>query len=358
MIRSGETNEPLNDAQLLTHSRQSSFKTCRKQHYYAYELGLRRELDGKPLRMGSAYHLGLEALANLEGIDVAVEKVREYYATCPDGWDQLEWDMEGETVIRLLCGYEWRWQNEPLEYLAAEQSFQLPLLNPDTGKPTPLFNLAGKIDGILRLQDSRLSVAENKLLGEDIGPDADLWRRLQIDSQISMYMLAARRLGYPVECVLYNVTRKPTIKPTAVSLLDELGVKIVLDRDGNRVKTKTGYYRTTGDTALGYVVQTRPMTTEEWGEKLNDDIYARPDYYYVRKEIARLDCDLKEYEQDLWSIQQTIREAQKTNRWFRSAGKSCDWCSYFGPCTSNFQPSDPLPEGFVFVEDRHPELKG
>lgn len=68
-------------------------------------------------------------------------------------------------------------------------------------------------------------------VGEDIQPDSDLWRRLQIDSQISMYVLAARRLGYPVECVLYNVTRKPTIKPTAIPLLDELGVKIVLDRD-------------------------------------------------------------------------------------------------------------------------------
>lgn len=353
MIRRGEQT-----TELLTHSRQSAFKTCRKAHWFSYELGMRRELDGKPLRMGSAYHAGLEAIANLEGIDEACERVRSYYETCPDGWDQYEWDIECETVLRLLTGYVWRWENEPLEYLAAEQSFQLPLLNPDTGKPTPLFAMAGKIDGIPRLQDGRVSVLESKLLGEDIGPDADLWRRMQIDSQISMYMLAARRLGYPVECVLYNVTRKPTIKPSAVPLVDELGVKIVLDREGNRVKTKTGYYRTTGDTALGYVVQTRPMTITEWGDKLTEDIYQRSDFYYARKEIARLDHELKEYEYDLWSIQQTIREAQKTNRWFRSAGKNCDWCSYFGPCTSNYQPSDPLPEGFVLLEERHPELKG
>lgn len=346
------------DVQLLTHSRQSSFKACRKAHWFSYELGLRRETDGKPLRMGSAYHIGLEAIANLEGLDIAVEKAREYYGNCPQSFDQYEWDIECETVVRLLCGYVWRWANEPLEHLAAEQSFRLPLLNPDTGKPTPLFELAGKIDGIVRLQDSRLAVFESKLLGEDIQPDSDLWRRLQIDSQISMYVLAARRLGYPVECVLYNVTRKPTIKPTAIPLLDELGVKIVLDREGNRVKTKTGYYRTTGDTALGYVVQTRPMTVEEWGDKLTEDICERPDYYYVRREIARLDQDLKEYEYDLWSIQQTIRDAQKTNRWFRTASKNCDWCSFFAPCTSNFQPSDSLPDGFVFVNDVNPELKG
>jgi hypothetical protein len=342
--------------QLLTHSRQSCFKTCRKQSWFAYEIGLRREIDGAPLRMGSAYHAGLESIANLEGIDVACERVRSYYESCPDGWDQYEWQIECETVLRLLTGYVWRWENEPLEYLAAEQAFQLPLLNPDTGKPTPLFALAGKIDGIVRLQDTRLAVGENKLLGEDIGPDSILWRRMQIDHQISMYMIAARRLGYPVDCVLYNVTRKPTIKPTAIPLLDELGVKIVLDGAGNRVKTKTGYYRTTGDTAQGYVLQTRPMTVEEWGDKLSDDIYQRPDFYYARKEIARLDQDLKEYEYELWSIQQTIREAQKTNRWFKTAGKCCDWCSYFSVCTSNWQDGDSLPEGFIRVANKHPEL--
>ena len=50
--------------QLLTYSRQQSFKTCRKRAWWEYEVGVRRIVDAKALRMGSAYHAGL-ALAQL-----------------------------------------------------------------------------------------------------------------------------------------------------------------------------------------------------------------------------------------------------------------------------------------------------
>jgi len=47
--------------QLITHSRASSFKRCRRRHWYEYEIGLRREVDPKALRIGIAIHLGLDA---------------------------------------------------------------------------------------------------------------------------------------------------------------------------------------------------------------------------------------------------------------------------------------------------------
>jgi hypothetical protein len=160
--------------QLLTHSRQDSFKVCRKKHWFAYELGLRRSLDAKALRMGSAYHTGLEQLGLGHDLATAVEAARLAYGTTPDGFDEYDWAIESETVIRLLCGYQWRWQNDGLEYIASEQSFELPLLNPATGKPSKIFATAGKIDGIVKLEDGRLAVKESKLLGDDIGPDSDL----------------------------------------------------------------------------------------------------------------------------------------------------------------------------------------
>ena len=346
------------EKQLLTHSRQDSFKTCRKKHWFSYELGIRREVDAKALRMGSAYHSGLESLGKGCGLDDAVEAVRAYYDAFRDAYDQYEWEIERETVVRLLCGYQWRWENDELENVATEQSFQLPLRNPETGKTTPLFDLAGKIDGIVR-RDGRLGVKESKLLGDDIGQESDLWLRLRIDHQISMYVLAARKLGYAVDHVYYDVTRKPTIKPSAVPVLDALGAKIVLDARGERVKTEKKEWRQTGDTAKGYVLQTRPMTVEEWGDKLTNDITERPDFYYVRREIPRLDQDLAEYEVELWEIQRTIRDAQRNGHHFRTANKNtCAFCPFFGLCTTGFDPERAaLPEGFVRVVDIHPELE-
>jgi len=345
--------------ELLTHSRQSCFKTCRRQHYFSYELGIRRTLDAKALRMGSAYHAGVEQLGKGLGLDAACQAARDAYYLTPEHFDEYEWAIECETVVRLLCGYEWRWRNDSIKNIAAEQAFELPLRNPATGKTSRLFKLAGKIDGIVELPDGRLAVKECKLLGDDIGTDSDLWPRLRIDQQISLYVTAARRLGFKVEEVLYDVCRKPTIKPADVPLLDELGAKIVLDAQGNRVKTDRGLWRQTGDKERGYVLQTRLMTVEEWGNKLNDDIAARPDFYYARNLVARLDADLEEYESELWDIAKTIREAQTQKRWYRTASKNtCDFCSFFSLCTSSIDAEKgALPDGFVRVEDVHPELE-
>jgi hypothetical protein len=309
--------------------------------------------------MGSAFHAGIEALGKSEGVDAAVSAVRIYYDGFADAYDRYEWEIECETVVRLICGYQWRWSNDQLENVATEMPFRIPLRNPETGKTTPLWDLAGKIDGIVR-RDGRLGVKESKLLGDDIGNESDLWPRLRIDHQISMYVLAARKLGFAVDHVYYDVTRKPTIKPNAVPVLDNLGAKIVLDARGERVKTERKEWRQTGDTAKGYILQTRPMTIEEWGERLTNDIAERPDFYYVRREIPRLDQDLAEYEAELWEIQRTIREAQKSGHHFRTANKNtCAFCSFFGLCTSGFDVErDALPEGFVKVSDVHPELEG
>ena len=343
--------------QLLTHSRQASFKTCRRQNWFAYELGIRRLFDAKALRMGTAWHTGLEALALKGDIDSAIELVRRHYANEPETVDQYDWQIECETVVRLLCGYVWYWENSGVETVSAEQVFELPLLNPVTDSRSTIFNLAGKIDAIVKLPDGRLAVKENKLIGDDIGPDSDLWRRLRMDHQISLYVIAGRKLGHNVESVLYDATRKPVIKPTAVPVTDDLGAFIVLDNSGNRVRTAKGDWRQTGSEKDGYVLQKRPMTVEEWGEKLIADIQERPEFYYARREIPRLDQDLAEYERELWDLQRVLREAQREDRWYKTVSRNtCDFCPYFGPCSSGFKEGDSLPEGFEKVEDVHPEL--
>lgn len=343
--------------QLLTHSRIQSFKTCRRRHFLEYELGIRRKLDPKALRMGTAYHAGLESLGHGESLAEACQAVRQCYQDDSGAFDAREWSIERETVLTLLCGYQWRWEASPLEFVAVEQLWELPLLNPESGRPSALFNLAGKIDGIVRLEDGRLAVKENKLLGDDISPDDFLWRQLEIDQQITIYVLAARRLGFDVDCVLYDVTRKPTIQPTAVPILDDDGIKIVLDREGLRVLTKQGKPRQTADTELGYRVLTRDCTPGEWAEKLNNDIAQRPDFYYARREVPRLDCDIAELEAELWDIQKTVRDAQLHERHYRTTSKHvCQFCSVFDLCKGFDPESDTLPDSFQRTSILHPEL--
>lgn len=346
--------------QLLTHSRKDAFKTCRRKHWYGYELKLRRVDDARALRMGSAYHDGIAALGRGESVEEACAVVRSNYAHCPEQFDQYEWDIECETVMRLVCAYEWRWSAAPLENVAVERAFQLPLINPETGKRTPIFDWAGKIDGIVRLEDGRLAVKESKLFGDDISQDSSLWRRMRMDPQVSDYVHAARQLGHAVDTVLYDVARKPTIQPTAVPILDGDGLKIVLDLHGDRVlNAGNKSWRQTADKDKGYTLQSRPMTPEEWGEKLTKDICERPDYYFARVEIARMDADVMECQVEQWELQQAIREAQRTGRWYRTVSKqTCPWCEYFDLCSTS-QTIDPAhpPVGFEILSNPHPELE-
>lgn len=343
--------------ELLTHSRMDAFKQCRKRHFYAYQAGIRPTDDARALRMGSAGHAGAETLGKGGDINAACLAVNLHYENRPHYIDEWDWEIERETLLRLICAYEWRWHGHNLEYLAVEQSFELPLLNPQSGKPTPSFNLGGKIDGIVKMDDGRIAVKETKFLSEDIGGDAALWRRMKMDQQVSLYILAARRLGFDCDTVLYDVIRKPSIKPEAVPVRDKLGVKIVLDAAGNRVTTAQGKFRQTADKELGYVLQTRRMTAEEWGDKLTEDIAKRPDFYFTRQEIPRLSHDLSEFEYEVWDVQLAVRDAQRNDRHYRTVNKNtCPYCPYFNFCATGFDLDAPLPEGFERVYDVHPEL--
>lgn len=344
--------------ELLTHSRMTAFKACRRLHQYTYIRGLRRTLDAKPLRQGSAFHAGIEVLGNGGSVDEATAAAYNAYGDCPEGFDPYEWDIEAQTVACLVSAYQWRWGDHPLEYVAVELPFELSLINPETGRKSPLFNLAGKIDAIVKMEDGRLLVKESKLFQDDIGPDSDLWRRMRMDQQVSLYLIAARRLGFDCVGVLYDVARKPTISPTAVPLRDELGVKIVHDARGNRVKNETAKtWRQTGDPEKGYVLQTRQMSCDEWAEKLTNDIGERPLWYFHRQEIPRLEKDLAEFESEVWDVAQTMRDAIKHDRHYRSVSKQvCSFCSFFNLCSQQIELGSVAPAGFYFAADKHPEL--
>jgi len=347
-------------AELLTYSRSQSFKKCRKRHWWEYEIGLRKEVDAKALRMGTAGHVGLDALKATDDTEQAVAAACQAYAVCPEGADQYGWNIECETIANLIRGYAWRWEGAPWKVLTSEESFRLPLRNPATNARSTIFDLAGKTDGVIRLEDCRLAVLEHKFLSNDIGPDSDFWRRLQLDTQASIYVWAARQLGYDISTVIYDVIRKPAIRPEQVALLDTNGFKIVLDAFGKRVFSHQNKPRQTGDTAKDYALQSRLQTPDEWGAKLLQDIGRRPDWYFARHEIARLDSDIEETLAELWDLQKTIREAQRTGRWYKSVYQdSCVFCAYFGLCCCHYDPQPNIvPEGFRYVEDKHPELSG
>ena len=341
--------------QLLTNSRRNSFGTCHRKHYFEYELGRRPITDAESLRFGSLAHAGLELwfLSLWRGADVALsEAMAAIEANAPK---EKADSYAIATARAMLECYSERWGGDDVEVLAVEQHFEIPLVNPDTNGQSRTFRLSGKIDAIVRVS-GKVLILEHKTCSEDIGPDSRYWTKLAIDGQVSGYYMGAKALGYDVAGCLYDVLRKPSIRPGAIPLVDEDGVKIVLDANGQRVHTKDGKkWRETGDTAQGYVLQTRPETPDEWYARLRADIAEQPDRYFRRLDVPRLDADLVEYLGDMWAVGREIAEAQNTKRWPKNP-RSCDvysGCPYFEVCAGRESIDNP----HVFQDvDIHREL--
>lgn len=343
---------------LLTHSRMQTFRTCPRKHWFQYEKGIRPEGTSKPLRMGSAIHDAIDHFMRGDHVEGCLAE------TLADTvYDDANADIgiliEGETIEALFRGYVNRWGRTP-EVVHSEQSFRTPIVNPDTGASSRTFQLAGKIDRIVKLDDGRLAVLETKTVSESIEPDAPYWRKLELDQQISTYMIAARGMGFDVETVIYDVIRKPSIQPKMIQERDADGLKIVVDEVGDRQYLSNGKPRqsvTADQKGMGWRLLERMESPEEFAGRLADDIASRPDFYYARREIPRLDADIEDMRHELWQQAQVIREAQKTGRWYRNTA-ACDWkgkCPYLDVCR-NARDIDSAPSGFVQVQDIHPEL--
>lgn len=346
---------------LITHSRSQCAKTCLRKHHYAYNLGLRRERASQPLRMGAAFHKGKELLRKGVPAAEALEEAIKPYENVPDGCDPLDWAIEREKVFRLLHAYLHIYVNDALIILCTERPFKLPLINPETGHASTRFKLGGKIDGIVMLPDGRLAVDETKTTGQSIEFGSDYWAKIQtVDEQITRYMYAARALGYEVACVHYDVIRKPGIAPKQIPLLDESGCKVVLDADGKRVMNKNGTPKQSGSTEQGWTLQSRIETATEYGDRLTQDIFERPQFYFCRKEITRTDADIQEWVVEQWQQQKLLAECENTGRHFKNTS-ACLMpyrCEFADVCFSGgYTPGQTLPQGFRLVDNVHPELE-
>jgi hypothetical protein len=333
---------------ILTHSSEAAFKTCPRRYYLSYQLGLRPAFSSDALRMGNAFHIGLESAKHGNDATAAATAVRDAYADadCPPWLDREEFEVEQETAVALVLGWMHKWKDDRIcEYVAIEHSFELPILNPTTGRVTPSYNSGGKIDAICRLPDDRLAIVEHKTTSESIEPGSDYWNRLLMDSQISRYVLAARQSGFDVRTTVYDVTRKPQIRPRQTT---------------KQERSQGTYYGLRLDCACP-----DRETPQMYGARLLTDLVTRPEFYFARMEIPRLDADLSEFQAEQWTIQRAIRESELNERnwgaaaWPRNTG-ACLFpyrCQFFDVCRGlSGNPQEQIPDGFKRVDVLHPEL--
>jgi hypothetical protein len=325
--------------QLLTNSRLSTFRACPKRHQLRYEIGLAPDEEEFALRVGTAFHAALEAADLGADPEAAINALGTLDA------------HDCAMVAAMFTVHQERWAGDTLQVVASELPFDLPLRNPDTGASTPIWRIAGKIDRIYRLPDGRLAVQDYKTSTEDLSAGSEYWLRLSLDQQMSIYVIAARELGYDVQTILYDVTARPMLRPYKATPIEERKYT------EKASKLKDGTVRTAG--SLHANQRESDETPAEFAARVADSMRTNMDRFFARHEIARLDADLDEVRAEVWTQQLAIREAQRSGRWFRNPGACVSpfRCPYLSVCARR---ADQLkacaPDGFRILADVHPEL--
>lgn len=340
--------------QLITQSRLAAARACQRLHHLKYELGYSALIELGGRRFGTLMHGALEAwwkaLQQGMGHDEALVCALATLVNEDDPFERAKAEV-------LMIAYHERWKHEPYEVLAVEAEFRVELRNPTTGAASRTWVLAGKIDVILRDQNGRIVIVEHKTSSEDITPGSTYWRRLRMDTQVSVYFEGAGSLGHDVSACLYDVIGKPGLRPSGVPIVED-GAKVVHDASGNRVRTKDGKkWRETADSALGYVLQTRPETAQEFRARLNEVVTADPDRYLARGEVVRLESEMADALQDVWDTSKQIQEAKVAGRNPRNPSACLQYgrnCDFFEVCSGAASLDDP--NLFTRSSNIHPEL--
>ncbi len=350
---------------LVTNSAAKAFRLCHRLYQFRYVLGVRPVATAEAMRFGTSAHAGLEVWTSLDSAGRDERLDRTLAALQPAPGTEVD-AIAQVTVEELLRGYHFRWQDEPVRTVFVERQFEADLVNPATGAASRTFRLGGKMDaGVEALAPLGCGapageplLVEHKTTSEDIGPGSTYWQRLRIDSQISTYFVGAQSTGFDAAGCLYDVIRKPSIRPASVPLTDEDGVKIVLNAAGERVRTKDGKkWRESSDAASGYVLQARAETPEEFRARLRADIAENPDRYYQRGFVVRLEEELRDGMFDTWQTARLIREAELAGRYPRNPDACVRYsrpCEFFDVCTGAASLDDA--QRFRRAETAHEEL--
>ena len=346
----------------LSASSIARFKACPTRFQFSDVEGLRLEEDGDALRIGTNWHslqeIYRKALSN-DGVETdaafesAIAHLNEAYKEIPSSKSAEDWAVERESLVALFIGHLWYWNDDPVETLATEIAFRLPLHHPKTGMPldTEQVIRLGKIDRII-LRGQKIMPNEYKTTGSDLSPTSFYWNRLKMDTQVSMYDLAlhdgiegdtfgVKLPDLPMGGCLYDVTRKPTIKP-----------KKLTQGDSKKFITNGEYCGETFDvhTISPKVDPPDEVKVDNWdaeitpGKKegsfairetpgmyrarLVQDIQERPEHYYARKEIPRTQKERVQFRQELYNIYRLMKYAVENKAFYRNE----DHCDQYGGC--------------------------
>jgi hypothetical protein len=240
-------------------------------------------------------------------------------------------DLASAKIRGLMRGYDARWSRVQDQYhvIGVEETLTAPLANPTTNRTSRTFTIAGKLD-VRAERNGRQVVIDHKTCSEDItDPNAPYWRQLVVEAQPSHYMWLEWLNGRKIDEAVWDVVRKPGISPKGLSKAE---VKAAL---------MTGMYcgePLREDDALLLQTGGRETLAMYEARLAQDCTLDRPDRYFQRRTVVRLDNEMLEYATDLWNDGLEVLNARNAERHGKNAHACMNYgrpCRFLGVCSGH-----------------------
>ena len=208
-------------------------------------------------------------------------------------------------------------------------------------------------------------VWERKTTSEDVGETSDYWNRLRFNIQLLAYADWVYRSSGELPVCVYDVIRKPALQPKAnIPDIDENGLPIVLDANGQRCIKRDGTPKKTADSAKGERVSGHAETPDEYGSRILETMTAEKDKYFARREVEVTPDMLAEFRRERLGVCRMLlhfaAEARKSERPEYAYPRACNpdncrSCPFAGFCLNRIHVDEKnIPEGFKIA--LHEEL--
>ena len=324
---------------ILTYSALNCFRNCPRKYQLRYVEHLRRPERPDALAFGSVIHSALEQWYRLTGDDNRLFTVLDYTdAQFPHREYDPEQRHRWHLARAMFEGYAVRYPTETFEIVEVEKEFTAEIRNPDTGRTSQTFSIAGKADGIVR-QSGDLYLLEHKTASSIT---SDYLDRLWTDTQIALYSYYLREIGYPIVGVIYNVLLKTRLKQREGETVEQYETR----RAELAAKNKSGKSNAKCQA---------PETDDEFRARLAD-WYAQPGSFH--RERIYLSTDRMAMLQDeVWEITQQYLDAKRRGKWLMNTSQCFSYqraCDYLPLCQSGFSPN--VRDNLYEVAAPHEEL--
>ncbi len=318
------TQTEANDKTLLTYSALNTFRNCPRKYKNRYLDNLRPRERAEALSFGSVIHTAIELWYRSSNTE---SRLRDVLAYVNDAFENCVVDpnlmVQWHLATAMIRGYAERYATEDFEVVEVEKEFVGEIRNPDTGRQSQTFRIAGKVDGIVRCHDG-LYLLEHKTAST---VDASYLDKLWTDTQIALYCYYLRELGYPIVGVIYNVLLKSRLKQGKGETQEEYEVR----HAELAAKNKSG--KSTAKRQM-------PETDDEFQSRLTE-WYSRPEAFH-REFIYLSEDRLAMLQDEVWEITQQYLDARRRGKWLLNTSNCFSYqrpCEYLAYCQSGFNPN-------------------